>query len=85
MKFKLKAWHIYLIFIVVIPSLFTFALIPALIYTGYFTEPFDSNENFISVFVSVLTSTILYGGILLAIYYGLKRIFVKDQKSQSVS
>jgi len=76
---KLKAWHNYLICMVVIPSLFSFVYIPALIYLGYFTEPFDGvwMGDF---FFSALGNVILYGGILLAIWYGFKRIFVKDQK-----
>ena len=81
----LKAWHIYLICLIVIPALFSFVYIPALIYLGYITEPFDENIGVFDFFASALGYVILYGGILLAIYYGLKRIFVKDQKSQSVS
>jgi len=79
MKFKLKAWHIYLIAIVVIPFLIAYVVIPSLIYSGYFTQPFEVTQT--EVFFSGMGEVTLYGGILLAIYYGCKRLMIKKKKS----
>ncbi len=53
---------------------------PSLIYSGYFTEPFKFTQT--EVFFSGMGNVTLYGGILLAIYYGTKAMWFRKRKQK---
>jgi len=61
MTFKLKAWHIYVISIVVLPY-------PLLMLVA-FTATRPTEESFASNIGSAIAYVAVFGGIILAIYY----------------
>ena len=70
MTFKLKAWMIYLIGVVVIPILFA-----TLITSGY-----ENTPSFSALYGNVLADVVLYGGIALVIYYAIFQRFKKKEQ-----
>lgn len=73
MTFKLKAWMIYLIDVAVIPIIVT------ALATGFEDPQFYTVFEF---YLYTLSNTVLYGGIVLGLYYAIFKIYKRSTKKK---